>query len=149
MAGTFASVTLHIVFSTKGRGTWITEKIETRLHAFMGGIVRDQKGKPLAIGGIEDHVHLLVGWRTDSTIADLVRHVKTRSSRWMRESIAIREFAWQEGYSVFSVSPSMMPRARQYILTQREHHTSRDFKSELLALLKAHNVDFDERYVFD
>jgi len=115
----------------------------------MGGIIRERQGVPLSIGGVEDHVHALVGWRTDAAIADLLRHLKTRSSRWVHETIGIPEFAWQEGYAVFSVSKSHTERVKLYIQNQREHHRTRSFKEELIALLDAHGVEYDARYVFD
>lgn len=118
----------------------------SRLHAFIGGIIREQRGVALCVGGVSDHVHLLVGWRTNAAIADLVRHVKTRSSRWMHEQ-GVKSFAWQEGYAVFSVSQSMVAQVHRYVQNQRAHHARRDFKSEYLAMLRAHDVDFDERYV--
>lgn len=97
-----------------------------------------------------DHVHLLLRWRTDGTIADLMRTVKARSSLWMHQTfVDAAAFAWQEGYAVFSVSKSAEPDVKQYIEDQVEHHKKRDFKEELLVLLRAHGVDFDERYVFD
>jgi len=149
MPGTFSSIALHVVWSTKGRRGWIETEVEARLHAFVGGAVRERGGVPLCVGGVEDHLHLLVGWRTDATIADLLRHVKTRSSRWMHETVGVRAFAWPEGYSVFSVSRSMRGRVRRYIENQREHHRTRTFKEELIALLEAHGIEYDERYVFD
>jgi REP element-mobilizing transposase RayT len=149
MPGTYACIRLHIVFSTKGREPWIADELASRLHAYMGGIIRERQGVPLSIGGVEDHVHALVGWRTDAAIADLLRHLKTRSSRWVHETIGIPEFAWQEGYAVFSVSKSHTERVKLYIQNQREHHRTRSFKEELIALLDAHGVEYDARYVFD
>ncbi len=141
---------LHIVFSTKGRQPWITPEVRDRLHTFIGGVVGDEKGSLLAIGGMPDHEHLLVRWRTDEDIATLMRHVKARSSRWVHETFpTLRAFAWQEGYSVFSVSKSGEGDVRSYIENQGEHHKKWDFKAELLKLLRAHEVEFEEKYVFD
>jgi REP element-mobilizing transposase RayT len=150
MPGTYTQLLLHIVFSTKQRQPWITPDIAERLHPYLGGIIRSCNGAPIAIGGVEDHVHLYLRWRPDETISDLMRTVKSQSSRWVHTTFAHRgDFAWQEGYAAFSVSPSQDDAVRQYIANQPEHHKERDFKAELLALLRAHGVEFEERYVFD
>lgn len=150
VAGTYSQLLYHIVFSTKHREPWITGDIAERLFAYMGGVVRAEKGVLLAIGGVEDHVHLYIRHRTDGTLADLMRTVKARSSKWVHETFpALGAFAWQEGYSVFSVSKSQEAAVRHYIASQREHHQTQDFKSELLQLLRLHGVEFEEKYVFD
>ena len=148
MPGTYSQILLHLVFSTKGREPTITPDIAPRLYAYIGGITRAEKGVLLDIGGIEDHVHMYLRWRTDGAISDLMRTVKARSSKWVHDTFT-PEFAWQEGYGVFSVSTSQEPAVKAYIAGQREHHHKEDFKSELLRLLRAHDVEFDERYVFD
>jgi putative transposase len=150
MPGTHSQILLHIVFATKRRERWLTPDISDRLYAFIGGIVRDERGVLLSIGGVEDHVHLLVRWRTDGAVADLMRNVKARSSRWMHDSFpALAGFAWQDGYGVFSVSKSQEEGVKRYIAGQAAHHAQVGFKEELLALLRRHGVEFDERYVFD
>jgi REP element-mobilizing transposase RayT len=150
MPGTCSQILLHIVFSTKQRQPWITGDICERLYGYVGGIVRAEQGVLCAIGGIEDHVHLYLRWRTDVSIADLMRTVKARSSKWIHDNFpTLRAFAWQEGYAVFSVSKSQEDAVRAYIAGQREHHSQIDFKSELLGLLRRHEIEFDERYVFD
>ncbi len=89
MPRTYSAVFLHIIFSTKQRREWIHEDTRGRVHEFLGGTVRDVQGSALAVGGVADHVHLLVKWRTDEAIATLVREVKSRSSRWMHEEIGL------------------------------------------------------------
>ncbi|HQY88863.1 MAG TPA: IS200/IS605 family transposase [Tepidisphaeraceae bacterium] len=150
MPGTFCQLLLHLVFSTKHRERWITTDIAARLYPYIGGIIRAERGVLLEIGGIEDHVHMYVSWRTDESISNLVRTMKSRSSKWIHETFSeLNEFAWQEGYSVFSVSKSREDVVRNYIRTQHEHHREEDFKTELLRLLRAHGIEFDERYVFE
>jgi putative transposase len=150
MAGTYSQLLLHIVFSTKGRTLWIAPDVAERLYPFMGGIVRAEKGVLYAIGGVEDHVHMYVRWRPDGAVSDLMRTVKSRSSKWVHETYpTLAAFSWQEGYSVFSVSKSQEEAVKAYIAKQAEHHSQEDFKSEHLRLLRAHGVAFDERYVFD
>ena len=150
MPGTYSQILLHIVFATKRRTPWITREIAARLYPYIGGIVRAEKGVLCDIGGIEDHVHMHLRWLPDAPVSDLMRIVKSRSSKWMHEEFpSLGGFAWQEGYSVFSVSMSQDAAVKKYIAGQAEHHAAMDFKSELLRLLKAHGVDFDEKYVFD
>lgn len=112
--------------------------------------MRAEKGVLFDINGIEDHVHLYLRWRTDESISNVLRTIKSRSSKWVHETFpTLGDFAWQEGYSVFTVSKSQEPAVKRYIAGQREHHLREDFRTELLRLLRAHEVDFEERYVFD
>ena len=116
----------------------------------MGGIVRAEKGVLCHIGGVEDHVHLCLGWRPDESVSALIRTVKARSSKWVHDTFpALGSFAWQEGYSVFSVSKSQEGAVKKYIAGQAAHHKKEDFRSELLRMLRAHGVECNERYVFD
>ncbi len=150
MPGTYSQLLLHVVFSTKGRTPWITQEVAGRLYPYIGGIVRAEKGVLYDIGGVEDHVHLYLRWRPDESVSDLMRTVKARSSKWVHDEFpGLREFAWQEGYSVFSVSKSQEGAVRAYIAGQAEHHKKEDFKSELLRILRAHGIEFDEKYVFE
>lgn len=150
MPGTYSQLLLHIVFSTKRREPWITTDVADRLHAYMGGIIRAENGVLYDIGGVEDHVHLYLRWRPDASVSDLMRAVKARSSKWVHDTFPnLGAFAWQEGYGVFSVSKSQEDAVKRYIAGQAEHHQKEDFKSELLRLLRAHGIEFDERYVFD
>ncbi len=150
MPGTYSQILLHIVFSTKGRTALIKPAVRPRLYDYIGGIVRAEKGTLYAVGGTPDHVHLLLRWRTDGTVAELMRTVKARSSRWMHQTFADQAgFAWQEGYAVFAVSKSAESKVKEYIESQLEHHKTRDFKAELVTLLRAHGVEYDARYLFD
>lgn len=150
MPGTYSQILLHIVFSTKYRVPLITPEIAPRLYAYMGGIVRAEKGVLFDIGGIADHVHMYLRWRTDETVANLMRAVKARSSAWVHETFpALHAFAWQEGYAAFSVSKSQEPAVKNYIANQEAHHRTQDFKAELLQLLQRHGIPYDERYIFD
>ena len=150
MPGTYSQLLLHIVFSTKQRKPWITHDVAERLYPYIGGIIRAEKVVLYDIGSIEDHVHLYIRWRTDSSISNLMRTVKARSSKWVHDTFPkLADFAWQEGYSVFSVSKSQEGAVKHYIANQAEHHKKQNFKSELFRLLRAHGIDFNEQYVFD
>lgn len=150
MPGTYSQILLHVVFSTRQRAAMIKPEFQTRLYEYIGGIVRSEGGTLLAIGGMPDHIHLLLRWRTDKAVAELLRSVKSRSSLWIHNTFAHSAvFAWQEGYAVFSVSKSAESDVKRYIERQAEHHGQRDFRAELLAFLRAHAVEFEERFVFD
>lgn len=150
MPGTYSQLLLHIVTSTKGRTPWIDAAVAERLYPYIGGIVRAERGVLIAIGGVEDHVHMYVRWRPDGSVSDLMRTVKSRSSKWLHTTYpSLAGFAWQEGYSAFSVSKSQENVVKAYIARQREHHQREDFQSELMRLLEAHAIAVDERYVLD
>ena len=150
MPGTYTQLLLHIVFSTKGRQPHITPDLAHRLYPYIGGIIRAEHGVLYDIGGVEDHVHFYLRWRPDAALSDLMRTVKSRSSKWVHDEFpALRTFAWQEGYAAFSVSKSQESAVKNYIAGQAEHHKKEDFNSELLRLLRAHGVEFDEKYAFD
>jgi REP element-mobilizing transposase RayT len=148
MPGTHSSLYLHLVCGTHGREPLFTADLRPRAFEFMGGIVRGERGVLMAAGGVDDHFHLLVSWRTDGTIADLMREVKSRSSRWLHQTFAhLRGFAWQEGYAAFTVSRSQVGVVDRYIRGQEEHHRTRTFMEELVLLLEAHGVEYDPRYL--
>lgn len=119
MPGTYTQILLHIVFSTKHRQPWITDDVADRLYHYIGGIVRAEGGSLRAIGGVVDHVHLYVRCRPDKSVSDLMRTVKSRSSKWVHETFpALRAFAWQEGYAALAVSKSQEDAVKQYISKQ-------------------------------
>jgi putative transposase len=150
MPGTYSQILYHIVFSTKHREPWITADVAKDLYPILGGYIRAAKGTMYQIGGVEDHVHLYLRWRTDETVAELMRDIKSNSTKWIHASYpALGAFAWQEGYSVFSVCKSREPAIKRYIENQAEHHERLDFKTEPLWLFREHEIEFDERYVFD
>jgi len=150
MPGTYSQLLLHVVFSTTGRAPWITANVAERLYPYIGGIIRAEKGVLYDIGGIEDHVHMYLRWRPDESVSGLMRTVKSRASKWVHDTFPhLVAFAWQEGYSVFSVRKSQEEAVKKYIAGQAEHHNKEDFESELLRMLRAHGVEFDEKYVFD
>ena len=148
MASTHLSLHYHLVFSTKNRVPNIADAWRGRLHAYLGGVVRNLEGVPEAIGGVIDHVHLLVGLRATARLADIVRDVKAVSSRWVHEETGDRAFSWQEGYGAFTVSASQRDIVRKYIARQEEHHRERTFQEEYVELLKRSGVEYDGRYLW-
>ena len=150
MAGTFTRLLYHVVFSTKHRANLIAPELQARLYHYLGGIVRSERGRAHEIGGVADHVHLLIQWRTDEALSTLMRRLKANSSRWLHaEFPAMDGFAWQEGYAAFTVSPSQFETVRRYVQNQAAHHQQRGFVEELKALLDAHGIEYDQRYLQD
>ena len=144
---TFASLHYHIVFSTKNRHPTIEDTWLSRLHDYLGGIVKSLDGFPQGIGGIEDHVHLLVGLRPTHCISDFMRELKKSSSNWVHETIDCKKFQWQEGYGIFSVSPTAREQVKAYIANQREHHRAKTYLDEYVEFLNKAGVDYDPRYL--
>lgn len=149
MPGAWTQNFYHAVFSTKDRAEFIHPDFEARLYPFMGGILRDLGCSLLTINGMPDHVHLLVRYPSDLSHSDMIRHVKSRSSKWLHETFpSLSRFAWQEGYGGFTVSKSVVPKVHLYIETQKQHHKRVDFKTEFLELLRRHGIEFDPNEVF-
>ncbi len=126
----------------------ITSIVEKRLYGYLGGIIGGQNGIAFEINGMPDHVHLLVKLSQKKSIADVLRELKADSSGWVHQEFpALKSFGWQLGYAAFTVSESQIGRVRQYIRNQKQHHRKMTFQEELISLLRAHGVDFDEKYL--
>ena len=151
MANTFTSLHYHVVFSTKNREPWIRPDIEQRVWAYLGGIARDNDLKPVRFGGIENHVHLLLGIPPTIAVSKAVQLLKGGSSKWMKENFpGTASFGrWQDGYAAFTVSKSQLPEIETYIQNQLEHHRVKSFEEEYRAFLDRHDITYDERYLFD
>jgi putative transposase len=148
MASTFTNLLYHTVFSTKDRLPTIHEGLRERLYEYIGGIIRGERGVLLEIGGIPDHVHLLMKLKSDMAVAEIVRLIKSNSSKWLNDSNGpTGRFEWQTGYGAFSVSESQVRKVRKYIQDQESHHAKVSFRDELIALLEKHGIEYDERYL--
>ena len=148
MPSTHSSLHIHIVFSTKERFPFIHPDWKRDLHAFLGGYLKRLDAFPQEIGGVADHVHLLIGIKPVHAIADLVREAKRVSSEWVKEAQRVQKFAWQEGYGAFSVSKSAVPSVRKYIQEQEKYHRRRTFQEEYLEFLEKNGIEYDERYLW-
>ena len=146
MGSTFYSLHYHIVFSTKERRPFIRAEWRARLHVYLGGTVRGLGGVPETVGGVEDHVHLLVSLKTTDAPANLVRELKKASSVWAAENHE-RSFGWQEGYAIFSASWTHCGVLRRYIAGQEVHHCKTSFADELKRLLEKNGVQYDPKYL--
>ncbi len=147
MPSTHTSLNFHLVFSTKERLPLIADDWRERLHAYLGGIVKNLNGVPLAVGGVADHVHVLVSLNTSHRLDYLVRDLKADSSAWIHKELK-KKFEWQKGYGAFTVSPSNIESVRHYVLHQAEHHRKKTFQEEYIQFLNASGVGYDERYLW-
>jgi REP element-mobilizing transposase RayT len=147
MSHTYCFSLFHCVFSTKDRRKTIALEIQPRLWAYMGGVAREHQMKALAVGGTEDHVHILLSNPSSVPIAKAMREIKSASSRWVHETRGVRGFEWQEGYGAFSIGRTQVDATLAYIAAQKEHLQKRDFQAEFIAFLKKHQIEYDPRYV--
>jgi putative transposase len=149
MSHTYSQLLYHLVFSTKYRESVIEPRLQAELYPYIGGIVREQQGCLLAIGGMPDHIHLLVRLKPTVALPGLLRAVKASSSHWVHQRAGMpRHFQWQEGYGAFTVGYSGAETVRRYIQTQEEHHRHRRFETEWTTLLQRHEIEFDAAHPF-
>jgi len=144
-------VLVHIIFSTKNRQPFLTEKFRESVHAYMATIARKADGECYRVGGVADHVHLAVRLSKVERIADLIKELKVSTTLMVKENWPeqLGDFSWQRGYGAFSVGPSDLPALLRYIDNQEEHHKTRTFQDEFRAFLLKYGVAFDERYVWN
>ena len=151
MPQSLSQIYIHLVFSTKDRRKYIQESVAPDLYSYMASVFHDECSSPARlIGGVDDHIHSLFNLSRNWSVGDVVKAVKVSTSKWMKKQAPeLRLFSWQTGYGAFSVSHSNLKAVEAYIRNQKEHHRRRDFKNEFRGLLKRHDVEYDERYVWD
>ncbi len=150
MPNTYTQIHIQFVFAVKYRQGLIKKEWKDDLYKYITGIIQNQGHKLLAINGVEDHIHILVGLRPKQSISDLMQDVKGGSSKWINDNkFALGRFEWQEGYGAFSYSSSEVKSVIEYIKKQEEHHTKKSFRDEYIDFLKYFNIDYDEKYIFN
>ncbi|MBA3722742.1 MAG: IS200/IS605 family transposase [Parachlamydiaceae bacterium] len=150
MAHTYTKIYYHLVWSTKKRQPLIQPSFQIRLYNYMGGIVKHLGANLINIGGMNDHVHLLIFTPPDILLADIVRQVKSRSTKWINKEIPQdARFAWQDGYGGFSVSFSQLEIINNYIKNQEQHHKTMSFQDEYLTFLKLNKINVESNFTFD
>ena len=147
MSQSLVSNRVHVIFSAKDRRPWIAPEHQRRLWTYIIGIGKNNGIPVLAIGGMEDHIHILIALPASVPLAKAVQMIKANSSRFMRQNVS--DFEWQKGYGGFSVGASAMDATIEYIRNQKRHNQKRDFKAEFLEFLKRYGVAYDPNYVFD
>jgi putative transposase len=151
MPQSLGKILVHTVFSTKDRRPCLRDKpLRDELHRYLGGILLNLECQPIIVGGVEDHVHILSTLSRTCEAAEMVKELKRGSSLWLKtRSREQPDFAWQNGYGIFSIGFSQIGSVRDYIAAQEEHHRKVSFQDELRQLLNRYEIEFDERYVWD
>jgi len=149
MPNTFSQIHIHVVFSVQNRLSLISKQWEQRLYKYISGIIQNQGHKLIAINGMPDHIHILFGMRPNQSISELLRTIKSDSSRWINENKFVAgKFSWQEGYGAFSYARSEISNVAKYIENQELHHTQKTFTEEYIAMLEEFEIEFDSKYIF-
>ena len=142
MASTLTNLVYHIIFSTKGREPMIVAEIRDEFYRYIGGIL-------LQIGGMPDHLHLVVKLKPSQALSTVIQKIKGNSLEWINEQKRFKSrFAWQVGYGAFSISESQIPMVVRYLMEQEIHHQKLSFKDELTLVLDRHQVDYEERHIW-
>jgi len=151
MPQSLAAVHVHLIFSTKDRYPFLHDmNLREELHSYLGGISKQLDCPPIRVGGVEDHVHILARLGRSISLADWTKELKRVSNLWLKEqSPDLGKFQWQAGYAAFSVSQSNLEQVKVYVAEQEEHHRKISFQDELRAFFRKHEMDYDERYVWD
>lgn len=149
MANTYSQLYIHIIFAVKGRQSLISENWKEEVYKYITGITTNKGQKLIAINGMPDHIHILIGLKPDKSISDLVRDIKSNSSKFINDKKWITgKFEWQIGFGAFSHSHSQLTNAIKYIQRQEEHHKVKTFKEEYIEFLKLFNIEFKDEYLF-
>jgi putative transposase len=149
MANTYTQIYIQVVFAVSGRLSLIRNEHKEVIHKYITGIIRNDGHKLIAINGMSDHLHILLGLKPDMALSDLVRDIKANSSKFINgRRLTQGKFSWQEGYGAFSYGHSQLDTIIRYIQDQEQHHSRRSFKDEYLTLLKKFRVEFENKYVF-
>lgn len=150
MANTYSQLCFHIVFSVKFRKNLIKSGWEDELYMYITGVVSKNDQKMLCLNGMPDHIHLLIGTKPSCCISDLVRIVKSSSSKWINErNLCVGKFKWQTGFGAFTVSQSQLDRVARYIVNQKYHHRKKSFGDEYKDFMNANEIDYSDKYLFD
>ena len=147
MPHTYTNFLYHIVFSTKDRYPFITKGAESRLYHYIGGTIRSLKGVCLEIGGVEDHIHLLVKLKPTLTVPKFVLELKPSVTHWAREKIQ-EKFEWQNGYGAFTVGESQSKSVRRYIQNQENHHRRMNFDEEFETILLKSGIEYERKFLW-
>jgi putative transposase len=148
MSSTHLSLHVYVIFGTKDQRPLIESPWRSRLHAYLGGAAKTLDVIPEAVGGVADHVHMLIGIRATHQLSEVMRDIKRMSSAWVHQTVGQRDFQWQDGYGAFTVSASLLETVKNYIAHQEEHHRKKTFREEYVELLKLSGVEYDESYLW-
>jgi REP element-mobilizing transposase RayT len=140
---------IQAVFAVKYRAALIQPEWKHRLFGVIGNLIKDAGCKPIIINGVEDHVHCFFGLIPSASVSNVMQNAKAKSSKWINESNLLeRKFNWQDGFGAFSYSHSAIENVFRYIQNQEAHHKKEKFLDEYIGLLKQHEIEYDERFIF-
>ena len=149
MPNTYTQIHIQFVFAVKYRLALIASPWKNELHQYITGIIQNKSHKMLQINSMPDHLHMLIGFRPDANMSQLIQVVKSESTKWINDNhLSPEKFSWQEGFGAFSYSKSHVPNVIRYIQNQEAHHRKQTFREEYISFLKAFEIEFDERYIF-
>ncbi len=150
MPNTFTQIYIHTIFAVQGRQSLIRPEWENKLYKYITGIVQNKEQKMLAVNGMPDHIHFVIGMKPTCCLSDLVREVKKSSNDYIKENKFTKfKFSWQEGFGAFSNGHSQLDRVIAYIKNQKIHHKKKTFKEEYLGLLQKYQIKFEDKYLFE
>ena len=150
MANTYTQIYFHIVFAVKGRNNIILSKWKVELYKYISGIISNKNQKLFTINGMPNHIHLLIGTKPNCNLSDLIRDIKSNSSKWINEKqFTNGKFEWQTGFGAFSIGQSQLPKIINYIKKQEEHHRTKTFKEEYINFLNAYDIDYKTEFIFN
>lgn len=149
MAGSFTKIYYHLVFSTKNRIKLIDKDIQQDLYSYICGILKNENGYVIAVGGMSDHIHILCTVPPKVSLSDTIKKIKVASTKWIQGKGNLHQkFSWQPGYGLFTVSHSQLNAVADYIKDQEKHHNKLTYKDEFRLLLRKHNIEFDEKFIW-
>ncbi|MFC0658024.1 IS200/IS605 family transposase [Mongoliitalea lutea] len=150
MSSTYSQIYIQVVMAVKGRNSLISQTWEEELYKYITGIISSKNQKLIAINGVADHIHILIGMKPSCCLSDLIREVKKSSNAFVKEKRFTKfKFDWQDGYGAFSYSQSALDNVIAYIQNQKEHHKKKTFKQEYMGFLKKFQIQYDEKYLFE
>ena len=149
MANTYTQIYLQLVFAVKGRQSLIRDDFREELHKYITGIIQNRKQKLIAINSMPDHIHILIGFGTTITIADLIHDIKIASTEFIKSNHWLDKFCWQNGYGAFSYSRSHIDAVIKYIINQQNHHKQKTFKEEYIEFLEKFQIEYKDKYLFE
>lgn len=150
MPNTYTQLYVHVVFAVKGRANLVSNHWKEQLYKYITGIITHKNQKVLAINGMPDHLHVLIGLKPDCMLSDLIRDIKSNTSKWVNEKKWVpNKFEWQTGFGAFTVGQSQLETIMNYIIKQEEHHKTKTFRQEYMAFLDAYKIEFSQDYIFE
>ncbi len=150
MGNTYTQIHIQVVFAVRYRAALLAPEWRENLFKYMTAIIKEDGHKPLAVGGVDNHVHILLGFRPTQSLSDFVLKLKRNTSEWInKEGFTRNVFRWQGGFGAFSYSKSQIPRVIRYIMNQEAHHAKQSFRDEYVGILEKNGVEYDERYLLD